>query len=351
MARKLSLSNKPAAHPVTSKDVAERAKVSRAAVSRTFSGNGSISEQTRNKVLKAAKELGYRVNMLGRSMNRQRADLVGLVVWRPQDPFRMVLLESLLQAIAGQGLEAIVTEVGSEADSGHAVERFVQYRVAGVIIISGSPPASVARECAELDIPVVMINREGKRRHADVVRSDNASSAQLVAERFLGAGCRRLGFLNVEGGTYSGADRGACFEEALTPHLASGAVSFHRLKAPSADYDGGYAATCALRDLPVTLDGVFCANDLLACGFLDGLRNELQLDVPGDIAVIGFDDIPVASWHNYRLTTIKQNTEAIAVTAVDRLLNDMDRRGRRRKIFLVPTTLIDRSTVGPRGDR
>ena len=348
MTRKQEFRDAAFDRPVTSQDVAERAQVSRAAVSRTFSRNGSVSDKTRAKVLKAAEELGYQVNMLGRSMNRQRVELIGVLVRRLQDPFRAALTEALLQAISTRGQEVIVTEISGASESEAAVQRFVQYRVSGVVVTSGSPPAAIANECLRFGVPVVTINRGCELDHVDVVRSDNAEGARLAAERLLAAGCRHLGFLNVEGGTYSGAARGVAFVEALAPYMVDGQVSFRQVSATEAGYRGGYTAALALRDAAAALDGVFCANDLLACGLLDGLRGELGLEIPGDISVIGFDDIPAASWGSYRLTTLRQDATAIAEVAVNCLLGAGDREGAGRRIHVVPTAMVERGTVAPR---
>jgi len=336
-----------AGRPVTSHDVARLAAVSRATVSRSLANDPSVAVETRNRVLRAAADLGYQVNMLGRSMTRQKADLIGVVVRRLQDPFRIAQLEPLLRAIARAGYDAIVTQITNQEESDRAMRRFVQYRVSGVIVTSGSPPPAIAADCVRLEIPVVVTNQDSVLPHIDIVRSDNAAGARLAAQHLIESGRRRLAFLNVEGGTYSGRSRGEAFAEALTPEIRRRRVSFRLLSAATADYQGGYAAAAGLDPAEGCPDGVLAANDGLACGFIDGLRRETALRVPEEIAVIGFDDIAVADWRSYDLTTIRQDVDLLAETTMDCLRARIARYRTPRRVHVVPVTLVERGSAAP----
>ncbi len=145
---------------VTAQDVARRAGVSRAVVSRALSNNGSISPDARARVLRAAEELGYQVNFLAQGLNRQRSHLIGVIVSRISDPFRSTLLDALLNEIQRQGFQALVSEIHSEQDLAQTLRRFAQFRVSGVIVTSGQPPEALVNECVQQHIPVVGINRQ-----------------------------------------------------------------------------------------------------------------------------------------------------------------------------------------------
>lgn len=295
--------------PVTAQHVAERAGVSRAAVSRTFSRNGSVSDRTREKVLAAADELGYQVNILAQSLNRQRSMLVGVVVTRLSDPFRSMLLEQLLSEIQRAGFQALVAEVDPGDELEPTLRRFTQFRVSGVIVTSGQPPVELVDECVRLRIPVVAINRLSDC--VDTVCSDNRQGAVLAAQQLLAAGCQRPGWLNVAASTWSGIARETGYAEAL----ADQGLRFQRLETDSACYEGGRRAAQQLLADGIELDGLFCANALLACGFLDGMR-EAGRDAPQDFRLVGFDDIPQTGYFSYQLTTLRQDVEGLARQAL-----------------------------------
>jgi DNA-binding LacI/PurR family transcriptional regulator len=128
------MSSLPRKQSVTAQDVAHRAGVSRAVVSRALSNNGSISPDTRERVLRAAEELGYQVNFLAQGLNRRRSHLIGVMVSRISDPFRSSLLDALLGEIQRRGFQALVSEIRSEQDLARTLRRFAQFRVSGVIV-------------------------------------------------------------------------------------------------------------------------------------------------------------------------------------------------------------------------
>jgi DNA-binding LacI/PurR family transcriptional regulator len=337
----IALTSRNKTQMITAQDVAARAGVSRAAVSRTLSNQGSVSEKTREKVLKAAKELGYQVNYLAQGLNRKRSMLIGVVVTRISDPFRSSLLESLLIAIQDRGFQALVTEVKAETELESTIRRFTQYRVSGVLITSGQPPSKLAEECVHYNIPVVVINRTTSIPNVDIVCSDNRQGAELVAHHLLSAGCRKLGWLNAGHSTWSGLDRGISFQQVLenlqpSPHLTI-------LKAPSAGYEGGRQAafTHHFRHDPV--DGIYCANSQLACGFWDGMR-EQGFEAPRDFQLIGFDNTFLTSQDSYHLSTVSQDIATLAHEALDCLELRTRHPDRPQTIKKIPVDLLLRSS-------
>ncbi len=340
--------------PVTAQDVAERAGVSRSAVSRTFSNNGSVAQATREKVLKAADELGYQVNMLAQSMNKQRSSLIGVVTTRLSDPFRSELLEKLLQEIQQAGFQALVTEINSEDELEPTLRRFTQFRVSGVIVTSGQPPSELVAECVRMKIPVVAINRESALAGVDIVKSDNRSGAAMAANQLLAAGCRHLAWVNVAPttSTWSGIARAEGFRQALTEVIASGEVSLSELVADDTGYDGGRQAAHNLFRRSIEtgsqaslglIDGVFCANAQIACGFLDGMR-EYGKDAPTDFQLIGFDDTPQTRFYSYQLSTLKQNIDELASKALNCLQQRTKDPEKPQRVESVSVELVLRNT-------
>ena len=301
---------------VTAEDVARRAGVSRAVVSRALSNNGSISPVTRERVLLVAKELGYQVNFLAQGLNRRRSHLIGVIVSRINDPFRSSLLDGLLGEIQRHGFQALVTEIRSEQELADTLRHFAQFRVSGVIVTSGKPPEALVNECVQQQIPVVGINRQPDIPGVDYVCSDNAAGAALAAEQLVRGGCRRFGWLNNDNSTWAGRMRGEAFRLALDELGVDTARNLVTLLAPQEGYDGGMQAAAAIEPPP---EGIFCANAQLACGFLDGMRQQGK-DAPQDFQLIGFDNTPQTAQYGYRLTTLNQDVAEISRLALMHLL-------------------------------
>ncbi|WP_426617084.1 LacI family DNA-binding transcriptional regulator [Raoultella sp. R2A007] len=325
---------------VTAQDVAYRAGVSRAVVSRALSNNGSISPATRERVLRAATELGYQVNFLAQGLNRRRSHLVGVIVSRISDPFRSSLLDALLSEIQRCGFQALVSEIHSEKDLAHTLRRFAQFRVSGAIVTSGQPPESLVNECVSQQIPVVGINRQPDIPFVDYVCSDNVYGATLAAGQLVRNGCRRFGWLNTAHSTWAGRMRGDAFYQALQTLGADTARNLQSIIAPIEGYDGGFQAAVGADE---TLEGIFCANAQLACGFLDGMRQRGRHS-PGDFQLIGFDNTPQTAQYSYQLTTLHQDVEEISRQALTRLLERADDPLQPSRTTWVDVQLISRRT-------
>lgn len=331
---------RPARSVVTAQDVAARAGVSRAVVSRALGDSGSISPETKARVLAAAAELGYQVNFLAQGLNRKRSQLIGVIVARIGDPFRSALLEALIQAVSQRGYQALVTEISGDADLETTLRRFMQYRVSGVVVTSGQPPEAIIDDCVQHYIPVVGINRPPTHPQVDTVCSDNAQGAALAAAQLSDAGCRRFGWLNYQRSTWAGQQRGEAFLAALQARGVETRTHATFIHAPQDGYEGGLAAAgCA----HASLDGIFCANAQLACGFLDGMRRQGKT-APRDFHLIGFDNTPLTAYDAYRLTTLHQDVAALAAQALACLADRARQPHGPARTEWVPVTLIHRDT-------
>ena len=291
-------------------------------------------------VLRAAEELGYQVNFLAQGLNRQRSHLIGVIVSRISDPFRSTLLDALLNEIQRQGFQALVSEIHSEQDLAQTLRRFAQFRVSGVIVTSGQPPAALVNECVQQHIPVVGINRQPTIPGVDYVCSDNAAGAELAADQLLRSGCQRFGWLNHHPSTWAGRMRGEAFGRALQTRGVDVERHLAILACQQEGYAGGLQAA-ALAD--EALEGIFCANAQLACGFLDGMRQRGR-EAPADFQLIGFDNTPTTAQYSYQLTTLHQDVAAIARQALARLLERAADPSQPSRTTWVEVTLIHRRT-------
>ncbi|WP_117193421.1 LacI family DNA-binding transcriptional regulator [Rhizobium terrae] len=322
---------------VTSFDVARVAGVSRAAVSRAFTPDASVSEKTRQKVYQAAKELGYRVNYLARSLTNKRSDLVGLVAAGLDNPFRTQQLEHLARTLIARNYRPILLPTSKEADSATVIGQLLHYAVSGVIVTSDAPPSHIFEECAVEGVPIVLVNKGEDFPFVDRVVSDDRMSGYVAADHLLEAGAKKLAVIAGTAVSYSSRRRAEAFQNrcqmlGLEAPLIPVAVN---------DYAHGHGAAEKLLDLGI--DGVFSVNDYMACGVLDGLRKAGRPD--GSVKVIGHDDIPQASWSAYELTTFVQPCDVQAEQVIDLLTSRMSEPDAVARVEFTPVTLIKRRSA------
>ncbi len=308
----------------TSFDVARLAGVHRSAVSRAFSGRGRMADDTRKKVLAAAEQLGYRVNFLARGLQGSSSQLVGIVASRLDTPYRATQVKILARELLFDGYHPILVTAEGGDDLTGLMEGLLNYSVSGMIITSDTPPSALIEECAALSVPVVLINRDSGVKDADRVQMDIRDSGQLAFDTLRSCGGRRFAVLIPQTQTYSVAGRAEEFARCCD----TAGLSLQRILVAGQDYDDGLRAAdylAALKDRP---DAVFGTTDLLAIGFLDGLRHRHGIQVPQEVQVLGFDDIPQASWLGNDLSTLGQDAEQAAQTAVQLMLERIQAPGR-----------------------
>ena len=322
---------------VTSFDVARAAGVSRAAVSRAFTPDASVSEKTREKVYQAARELGYRVNYLARSLTNKRSDFVGLVAAGLDNPFRTQQLEHLARALIARNYRPILLPTTKEADTSTVIGQLLHYAVSGVIVTSDAPPSHICEECAAEGVPIVLINKGEDFPFVDRVVSDDRMSGYTAADHLLEVGAAKLAVVAGTAVSYSSRRRAEAFQNRCT----SLGVEATLVPVTINDYRHGYEAAERLLNLGV--DGVFSVNDYMACGVLDGLvRAGMGY---GSVKVIGHDDIPQASWAAYDLTTFVQPCEVQAEQVIDLLISRMADPDAVSRVEFTPVTLIKRRSA------
>lgn len=307
---------------VSAEQVARLAGVSRSAVSRTFTPGASVSPATREKVMLAAEQLGYHVNDLARGVLANQSRLVGIVATKPEQGFRAHLVAALTKALIRRGSIPILINTGQAEDELLAAQKMlIGHRAEATIIVSGSPPAAFVDLARRNGQPLVVIGRS--EPDADHVRAGNSEASRNAATALIAAGRTRLAVAASLSATPSIAEREAAF---LSAARTKG-VEARAARGPDSDYESGLVAGRALFLEGRPPDAVFCANDLIAFGVMDVIRGEAGLRIPEAVAVIGFDDVPEASWLSYDLTTFRQDPEIMAARAVDlleRRLKDPD---------------------------
>ncbi len=292
---------------ISAHKVAERAGVSRSAVSRAFTPGASIAPETRRKVMQAAAELGYEVNDLARGLLANRSRLVGLVASDPASPFRTQQVAALSRRLVERGSVPVLIPTGSEEDEVKAAHSMLlRYRAEATIVLSGMPSSSLVELAQRNGQPLIVVGRT--EDGPDHIRIDNTRAAQIAVEVFIARGMRKLGLVTSAVGSPNLVER----EEAFVAAAAKHGITVKVQRAGYTDYDGGQAAASLLLGTGDDVEAVFCVNDLMAFGLMDYARDVLDLSIPEDLSVIGFDGIPATRWGAYRLTTFHQDEELLA---------------------------------------
>jgi DNA-binding LacI/PurR family transcriptional regulator len=290
----------------TSFDVAALAGVSQSAVSRAFTPGSSISEETRQKVLEAAKKLAYVPNSIASSLTTKRSNIVALILGDMNNPFYVHTLHAFSKRLQEQGRQVLIFTIERGTDADEAILHLLAYQVDAVVLTAAQISTRMTSLCHERGIPIVLFNRYIPGSDASGVRCDNAAGGRLIAEAFLAAGARSFAMLTGDPKGTTSADRVRGFVERLLEDgiRRSDIISVEG----NSSYDSAFNATLSLftdknRTRP---DALFGINDIMAMGALDALKHRLNLRVPDDLMVAGFDDIPEGRRAPYQLTTVRQ---------------------------------------------
>ncbi|SHF64260.1 DNA-binding transcriptional regulator, LacI/PurR family [Loktanella atrilutea] len=302
---------------VTSLDVARLAGVSQSAVSRVFTPGASASKRTVEKVRKAAEELGYRPNILARAMITGKSRIIGLVVAYLDNYFYPLAVERLSVELQKQGYHVLVFMASNTVgDVETVMQEILDYQVDGIVLASVSMSSVLAARCDDLGIPVVLFNRTQPDTRLASVTTDNVEGGRQIAHHLIAGGAQRVGYIAGFEGASTQIDREAGFLKGL----AEAGASLQDRGVGNFLHDQARAAALEMfagRDRP---DAVFVCNDHMAFAVMDVLRGKLGLDVPGDVAVAGFDDVPISAWAAYDLTSFRQPLNAMVAATVETLM-------------------------------
>ncbi|MBN8749751.1 MAG: LacI family DNA-binding transcriptional regulator [Variovorax sp.] len=318
----------------TQADVARAANVSQSAVSRVFAGHGYVAPEVREKIEAAGRRLNYSPNLVARTMAKGRSNIVAVLTTAITHPFVPHLLEQLTLATQARGLDVLLLNV----PQGQQIERLVPlakaYRVKGIIVANVTLAESSMALARQGGTPVVIVNRYAEDEGVHTVSCDNVDGARRIANDMLNAGLRRLAFI---GGLATSATNTAR-RKGFLDKLAERGIAPALVAEGAFSHAWGYEAAGRLKRECPDVDGVFCGDDVVALGVIDGYRDEPNPSgtMP---AIVGFDDIPSASWSPYMLTTFRNPLEEMVEAALDMLDLPADARPQRK---LLAGTLIRR---------
>lgn len=304
---------------VTAYDVAQLAGVSQSAVSRSMNA-GSVSPEVRARVVKAARALAYRPNIMARAVTTRQSNLVAIIMFDETNLHFPEVLNELVEAFSARGVRVLLLTLQTEDNIDAMVEQVWAYQVDGVVAAARLSPEQVA-QFAEHQVPVVIYNRAPARGVVSSVGCDHHGGGQMLADLLAGAGHRRFALIHGPKASPVGEERIAGVRDRLT---ALGLTDIAEIEGDYS-YDSGRAAIIALAARqPLTDCAVVAASDWMALGALDGARHELGLEAPRDLSIVGFDGIAQSAWSSYRLTTIRQPVRDMARAAAAMVLAGSD---------------------------
>jgi DNA-binding LacI/PurR family transcriptional regulator len=291
---------------VSIKDIAKAAGVSHSTVSRALSDSALVSDETKARIQRLAGEMGYSPDSLARSLVTRQTNTIGVVVTTIADPFIAQVVQGIEATAQDHGYTVILCNSGAVSDREiAAVEMLRSKRVDGVIVTSSRIGALYLEHLERIGVPIVLINNhnEDSGRYTFTVSVDNCHGGRLATRHLIELGHRRIAYVTAPADHSSDLDRMTGYRQSLSE---AGLEPFPALVIPgNGRADGGEQALESLNALDVRPTAVFCYNDMTAIGLIAAARHA-GLSVPGDLAVVGFDDIPFAKYCYPPLTTIAQ---------------------------------------------
>lgn len=324
-------------------DVANKAGVSTATVSRVLTGSGKVSDDLRDKVQAAVNALDYSANTAARALRRDRTSTVGMIVPDLSNPFFTILVDRVERGLQSLGFSLHLCSSSNDADlEARRIRSLRQARVAGLIVIPTHVVASgpALREAAA-EVPVVQLDQFADGVDTDWVGVDEREGVRLIFDHLSSQGTTSVAYV---GGTVTDSSARVRLQAVADEARNRGIVlepSRILLNGISIEWGATAAHMLAQADLP---DAVVCGADVVALGVLQGF-DALGVRVPEDVLVTGYDDIPLSSHSRLSITTVRQPVDEIAARAVEILTEAIDAEdGRTIRREAIPPGMVVRSS-------
>lgn len=308
----------------TSYDIARAAGVSQTTVSRVLHANPKVKPATRERVLEAMRDLNYEPDGLARAMVSRKTGTIGVVVEDITNPFYPEIVEALCSKLSAAGFRMTLWNTGAAVEPA-ALEAVRQRLVDGVIFTTATEESGVLKEAVHRGSPVVLVNRYVEEIACDRVTTDNVTGGRTIADYFLDHGHEDIALISGLPNASTSIERESSFRERLRERGVNLREDLHRV----ANFSNhlSYTAMISLLESPEPPTAVFCTNDMMAFGALNGAR-AVGARVPEDVWVVGFDDIAMSAWEISDLTTVSQPIVKMAGEAVRLLVRRMEEPGR-----------------------
>ncbi len=296
--------------------------------------------------MRCADRLGYRPNLLARGLQTRRTDLIGILVADFSNPAYLSILDYFTRTIQQKGLHSLIFNVTHDDNLSEAVQMVMSYQVDGLVVTSATLSPVLVEECTRQGLPVVLFGRYSMRAPTSAVCCDNVAGGAIAGKLFAERGYLRPAYIGGPRGIATTNDRRTGFVAELNRR---GLALWADESAGAYSYSAGFdAASRLLVDSNQRPDALFCTNDIIALGAMDAARHRFGLDVPGEIGVIGFDDILMADAAAYRLTTVCQPFARMATMTTDLLIERIRHPGEKPRLSILAGELVERDSVRSR---
>ncbi|MBV8271609.1 MAG: LacI family DNA-binding transcriptional regulator [Cupriavidus sp.] len=326
-------------------DIARKAGVSSMTVSRALNGTAPVAEATRAKVLEAARSLNYVVNLSARRLKATHTGVLGFVVSDLQFPYMAELVGTASEAARAAGYDMLVQTTWSDPQRERLhVGSLLSGLCDGLLIALPNTEPKHLRALAQGNVPMVLLNYWRGRNGFNMVRADSHDGAFAITRHLLEQGHRRIAFIAGTSHTGQSPERERGWRDALEE--AHVPVDPELIRFGGFTEEGGRRAAAELLDLANPPTAIFAANDLMAIGAM-AVASERGIDIPGQLSIAGFDDIPVARHLNPSLTTVSHPFAELSKRAVQMLFERMTDPKRESQCIELPSQVIIRNSTGP----
>lgn len=328
-------------------DIAKLAGVSRSTVSRVVNSNPNVGEKTRKRVEKIIESTGYHPNAAARSLASQRTSMIGLVIPRTAsafftDPYFPHLTQGVAFACNNHHLTLSLFLVGNQEDENEIIPRLLRRGMLdGILLQSGNSDDKLTRRLIASQLPILVLGRPFEDKNVNYIDVDNISAAKHATNHLIDLGYQRIGMITGSIHSTPSIDRQLGFRQAMAE--AGREIDPTLIVEGDFSETSGYSAMKKL--LPARPDAVFAQSDVMAVGAMRAVQ-EAKLEVPKDIAFIGFDDLPIASALPIKLTTVHQPITHFGILAVDLLLDIIEKGAKPVRRVILDTELIIRDSSG-----
>ena len=301
-----------------------------------------VSEELRARVLEAMEELSYQPSAVARSLRRKETQTIGMMVPDSSNPFFAEVARGIEDTSFDQGYSVILCNSDGDMEKEQFyINVLVEKRVDGIIFVAAGGSAQHIRSLLERDMPLVIVDREIAGVEVDSVLTDNLQGGYLATQHLIELGHRRIGCITGPSDLTPSAERVLGYKRALAEYNL--VVNEDLILKGDFQYESGYQAAREFLTMNEPPTAVFACNDLMAVGAVSGVRRNGRR-VPWDLAVVGFDDIALASFTNPPLTTVAQPKHEMGVLAAQMLMERIKDKTMPPRRRLLETTLVVRES-------
>lgn len=323
--------HKPPRSP-TAIDVAKLAGVSQPVVSRAYTPKAYIAKNTRERVLKAAKQLGYRPNMLARSLRTNKSNIIALAISYLENPFYAQVVKELSEQLRETDRHILLFVAPDDNLPDPALAKGLNYQVDALIMSGTKASKELAVNFKNAGVPIVQINRKSNFPGISTVQGEDHQAGRIIAKHLFAGGHERFGFVSGIAGSSTSLSRLEGYKE----YLLSQGVEDIQLAHGNNTFESAANAVRALLGSKKPPDAIFCASDYMAFAALEVAKKEFGLNIPDDLSVVGFNDVPDACLSAYDLTTFSQPA-ALMVKKTISLVDELIAGSKRRAQHLIVT--------------